>query len=66
MIAYGLVHGTPNELTGILRIDDQAFIPIDPANTDYKQFVDDVKHGSTIDGGLVDAAAFVATLPVNV
>ena len=35
--------------TMIFRISDNAFIPFDPANTDYQQFLDDLnKHGTSI------------------
>ena len=54
----------------IQRLSDNAFIPFDPANTDYQQFKqainDDTAQLEDADGVLMtaeDAKAFVATLP---
>ena len=33
--------------TGIKRIDDYAFIPFDPANTDYQEYLEWVAEGNT-------------------
>ena len=53
----------------ILRIEDNAFIPFDPANTDYQQFKTDVLGGAELqdaDGNVMpqeEANQFIATLP---
>ena len=54
----------------VKRLSDGAFIPFDPANTDYQQFKqainDDTAQLETADGVLMtaeEAKAFVATLP---
>lgn len=53
----------------ILHIESQAFIPFDPANTDYQKFKKDIAEGATLqdaEGNVMsaeDAQAFVATLP---
>ncbi len=51
------------------RLSDNAFIPFDPANTDYQQFKKDVLEGAELqdaDGNVMTqeaATAFIATLP---
>jgi len=53
----------------ICRVEDSAFIPFDPANTDYQQFKKDVLAGATLerpDGTVMtqaEADAYIATLP---
>ena len=54
----------------ILRVDDNAFIPFDPANTDYQNFKKQINADEAqledADGNLMTAAEakeFVATLP---
>lgn len=53
----------------IQRSNDGAFIPYDPANTDYQQFKKDVLAGETLerpDGTAMtqaEADAYIATLP---
>jgi hypothetical protein len=53
----------------VLRIADNAFIPFDPANTDYAEFKKAVTAGAELqdaDGNVMTseaAQAFVATLP---
>lgn len=53
----------------IWRVADNAFIPYDPANTDYQQFKKDVLAGETLelpDGTPMtqaEADAYIATLP---
>jgi len=59
---------TLNELC-VKRLSDNAFIPFDPANTDYQKFKTDVLDGDTlenVDGVAMtqeEADAFIATLP---
>ncbi len=51
----------------VIRLSDNAFIPFDPANTDYQQFKAQVLAGAELqdaDGNVMtDAKAYVATLP---
>ena len=53
----------------VQRLSDNAFIPFDPANTDYQQFKKDVLEGAELqdaDGNVMtqeEATAFIATLP---
>jgi len=54
----------------VKRLEDNVFIPFDPANTDYQQFKqainDDTAQLEDADGNLMtaeEAKAFVATLP---
>jgi uncharacterized protein YjbI with pentapeptide repeats len=53
----------------ILRVTDNAFIPFDPANTDYANFKKEVLAGAELqdaDGNVMtqeQANAFIATLP---
>jgi len=54
----------------IIRLSDNAFIPFDPANTDYARFKQEIEAGTAelqnADESLMsaaDAKAFVATLP---
>ncbi len=53
----------------IKRLSDNAFIPFDPANTDYAEFKKEVTAGAELqdaDGNVMTAEAaqaFVATLP---
>jgi hypothetical protein len=54
-------------LKGVVRLSDNAFIPFDPANTDYQQFKANVLAGAELqdaDGNVMtDAAEYVRTLP---
>jgi hypothetical protein len=53
----------------VQRLSDNAFIPFDPANTDYAEFKKAVAEGAELqdaDGNVMSAEAsqaFVATLP---
>jgi hypothetical protein len=53
----------------IIRLSDNAFIPFDPANTDYANFKKEVLDGAELqdaDGNVMtqaEADAFIATLP---
>jgi hypothetical protein len=57
------------EPTIVLRIFDSAYIPFDPANTDYQQFKKDVLAGAELqdaDGNPMtqqQADEFIASLP---
>ena len=54
---------------GVSRLADNAFIPFDPANTDYQRFKQDIADGAELqdaDGVVMSpeqVAAFVADLP---
>jgi hypothetical protein len=58
-----------NTVNGISRLDDNAWIPLDPANTDYQTFKKEVLAGAELqdaDGNVMtqeQADAFIATLP---
>jgi hypothetical protein len=58
-----------NETVGILRIADNATIPLAPANTDYQTFKKEVLAGAELqdaDGNVMtqeQANEFIATLP---
>jgi len=56
-----------NKVHGISRLDDNAWIPLDPANTDYQTFKKEVLDGAELqdaDGNVMTQAdAFIATLP---
>lgn len=54
----------------VKRLSDNAFIPCDPANTDYRNFINEINNDNAqledADGNLMtaeQAKAFVATLP---
>lgn len=52
----------------VLRVADGAFIPLDPANTDYQQFLSDIASGAPLqdaDGNTMTpeaVAAFIESL----
>jgi hypothetical protein len=52
---------------GIIRTSDNAWIPLDPANTDYQTFKKEVLAGAELqdaDGNVMtDASAYIASLP---
>ena len=62
---------TPNgQLANLVqRLSDNAFIPFDPANTDYQRFKSDVATGTPLedpDGNIMSQEqvnAFLATIP---
>ena len=39
-----------SQITGIVRLDDGAFIPFDPANTDYQAFLKYQAEGGKVYG----------------
>ena len=51
----------------VIRLSDNAFIPFDPANTDYQTFKKEVLAGAELqdaDGNVMtDASAYIASLP---
>ena len=51
----------------ILRVADNAFIPFDPANTDYANFKKEVLAGAELQNAngvvMTDASAYIASLP---
>ena len=65
---YKLVNSRNGQVCAILRTQDGASIPFDPANTDYQNFKKQINADEAqledADGNLMtDAKAFVATLP---
>jgi hypothetical protein len=56
-----------DKVCAILRLSDNASIPIAPDNTDYANFKKEVLAGAELqdaDGNVMtDASAFIATLP---
>ena len=58
------------QVTIIVNLDNGSYIPVDPANTDYQNFILQINDGSAqledVDGVLMSpeaAKAYVATLP---
>jgi hypothetical protein len=55
------------EITTIQRFFDNAFIPFDPANTDYQQFKKDIMAGGELQDAdgvvMANAKEFVRSLP---
>jgi len=57
------------KLGGVFRLTDNAFIPFDPANTDYQQFKTDLAEGVELqdpDGNVMtqdQINSFLETLP---
>ena len=68
MIIYKLVDGPLNTQL-VCRLSDNAFIPFDPANTDYAEFKKAVTAGAELQDAegvkmtAKAAKAFIATLP---
>ncbi len=68
---YKLVkHPFNNSVSSVERLSDNAFIPFDPANTDYQNFkaeiLADQARLEDVDGNVMSpeaAKAYVATLP---
>ena len=67
---YKIALGITNEPIGVFRLNDGAFIPFAPANTDYQTFKAQINADEAqledADGVLMtaeEAKAFVATLP---
>jgi len=68
---YKLIKNTlTNTISNVLRIEDNAFIPFDPANTDYQNFKKAINEETAelqdADGNTMTAAeakAYIATLP---
>ena len=60
---------TNSTITSVQRLSDNAFIPFDPANTDYQQFKVDVANGVPLedpDGNVMtqdEVDAFLEELP---
>ena len=60
---------TNTPLNMVKRIEDNTFIPFDPANTDYQQFKKDLSEGASLkdaEGNDMTAeqiTAFLGTLP---
>jgi len=61
------IEASSGTVYGIHRLADNAYIPFDPANTDYQTFKKEVLAGAELqdaDGNVMtDASAFIATLP---
>ena len=66
---YKLVNNIAGNLNSILRLSDNAYIPFDPANTDYQTFKKEVLDGAElqdVDGNVMtqeQANAFIKELP---
>jgi hypothetical protein len=56
-----------NKVSVIVRLSDNASIPIDPANSDFANFKKEVLAGAELQDSegvvMTDASAFIATLP---
>ena len=68
---YQLYESITNTAKGVTRFRDNAFIPFDPANTDYTKFKLDITNGAELqdaDGNVMTAEqvqSFLATLPAE-
>jgi hypothetical protein len=66
---YKIINGRFGNIDCVQRLSDSAFIPFDPANTDYAEFKKAVAEGAELqdaDGVKMTAKAvkaFIATLP---
>lgn len=40
-------HHLTNEISGVQRLSDGAFVPFDPANTDYQEYLKWLEAGNT-------------------
>jgi len=66
---YKLIKNLSENINSVQRLSDNAFIPFDPANTDYQTFKKEVLAGAELqdaDGNVMtqeQADAFIATLP---
>jgi hypothetical protein len=69
MNSYKLLSVFDRPATSVQRLSDNAFIPFDPANTDYQQFKKDVLAGEQLqdaDGNVMtqeEADTFINELP---
>jgi hypothetical protein len=43
---YKLIHSPYGEINMVLRLSDNAFIPFDPANTDYQEYLQWLAEGN--------------------
>jgi len=43
---YKLIHSPYGEINMVLRLSDNAFIPFDPANTDYQAYLQWLAEGN--------------------
>ena len=66
MIMYKLIKDLQGNINQVQRLSDNAFIPFDPANTDYanfkKEILADEAQLQDADGNVMDKA-YVASLP---
>jgi hypothetical protein len=65
---YKLIKNIDNTVKSVQRLSDNAYIPFDPANTDYanfkKEILADEAQLQDADGNVMaDAKAYVASLP---
>ena len=66
---YKLLETLSGNIKSVLRLEDNASIPFDPANTDYANFKRDIEEGAELqdaDGNVMTAEAakeFVRGLP---
>jgi len=66
---YKLIKNSFDKVNVVERLSDNAFIPFDPANTDYQTFKKEVLAGAELqdaDGNVMtqeQASAYIATLP---
>lgn len=69
MYKLGQIVPPQTKQTMVIRLSDNAFIPFDPANTDYQTFKKDIAEGKTLqdaDGNEMTAEAaqeFMRNLP---
>jgi hypothetical protein len=62
---YKLHINTLGETNTVIRVLDNAFIPFDPANTDYANFKKDLADGAELldsEGNVIDGIAYLEEL----
>jgi len=62
---YKLHKNIMGEIDVVVRVDDNACIPFDPANTDYANFKKDLADGAELqdaEGNVIDGIAYLEEL----
>jgi hypothetical protein len=62
---YKLIKNSFGNVNVVERLSDNAFIPFDPANTDYANFKKDLANGAELqdaEGNVIDGIAYLEEL----